>query len=94
MAPRNNALPNRFNQAELRHWNLLDAFSQQLDAAAASHPALASRGQPSRPGGPKRLLTQNDYLKAFLFAQFNPVIDSMRGLCAHRESSARRGSSR
>jgi hypothetical protein len=80
--PFNNALPNRFNEAELRHWSLLDAFSQQLDAAALSHPALASRGQPSKPGGPTRLLTQNDYLKAFLFAQFNPVIDSMRGLCA------------
>jgi hypothetical protein len=82
VAPLNNRLPNRFNEVELRHWSLLDAFSQQLDAAAASSPALAAPDQRSRPGGPTRLLTQNDYLKAFLFAQFNPVIDSMRGLCA------------
>lgn len=82
VAPRNKHLSNRFDQAQLRHWSLLDAFSQQLDKAAACHPAIAAQGQPSRPGGPTRRLSQNDYLKAFLFAQFNPVIDSMRGLCA------------
>lgn len=38
--------------------------------------------QSSRKGGPKRLLLEEDYLCSFLFAQFNPVIDSMRGLCA------------
>ena len=38
--------------------------------------------RPRPKGGPKRLLTEEDYLSAFLFAQLNPVIDSMRGLCA------------
>jgi len=38
-----------------------------------------------RKGGPKRLLDEVDYFCAFLFAQFNPVIESMRGLCACSE---------
>jgi hypothetical protein len=38
--------------------------------------------RPVRKGGPKRLLAEEDYLCSFLFAPFNPIIDSMRGLCA------------
>ena len=32
--------------------------------------------------GAPRLLLEEDSLCSFLFAQFNPIIDSMRGLCA------------
>ena len=65
----------------LRHWNLLDEFSGLLGKAELGRPSPSKRQSLAR-GGPKRLLTEHDYLKSFLFAQFNPVIDSMRGLCA------------
>jgi len=45
-----------------------------------AHPATPD--SENKRGGAKRLLTEDDYFCAFLFAQFNPVIDSMRGLCA------------
>jgi len=35
-----------------------------------------------RSGGRERLLSEEDYLCSFLFAQFNAVLDSARGLCA------------
>lgn len=64
---------------QLQSWALLGEFRAALKKVAPS-PALA------RPkGGPKRLLSEEDYLSALLFAQFNPVIDSMRGLCACSE---------
>ncbi len=60
--------------AQLHSWNLLGEFRDRLHKIS---------GEPSPPaGGPTRLLTKEDYLCAFLFAQFNPVIDSARGLCA------------
>jgi len=35
-----------------------------------------------RPGGPERLLLEEDYFSLMLFGMPNPVLDSMRGLCA------------
>ena len=35
-----------------------------------------------RPSGPERLLLEEDYFNLMLFGLLNPVIDSMRGLCA------------
>jgi hypothetical protein len=35
-----------------------------------------------RPGGPERLLLEEDYFSLMLFGLLNPVISSMRGLCA------------
>lgn len=63
-------------EEQLRSWNLLGEFRSLLGEA----PAAPAR--PVRRGGPARLLTEEDYLCSFLFAQFNPIIDSMRGLCA------------
>lgn len=60
---------------ELRAFDLLGQFRAALAKTAASP------HRSGRKGGPKRLLHEEDYLSAFLFAQFNPVIDSMRGLC-------------
>lgn len=77
MAGRNKAKP-EVSVKDLRHWHLLGEFREALDKAA-------DPGPPPRPrpeGGPERLLTEEDYLCSFLFALFNPVIDSMRGLCA------------
>jgi hypothetical protein len=65
------------NVEELQSWKLLGEFRSLL---ADAPPSAAS--QPSTKGGPARLLQEDDYLCAFLFAQFNPVISSMRGLCA------------
>jgi len=62
---------------ELQTWKLLGEFR---DLLADAPPSTAS--QPSTKGAPTRLLQEDDYLCAFLFARFNPVISSMRGLCA------------
>lgn len=61
---------------DLRSWELLAEFRAALEKLPGSTRPL------NRKGGAKRLLSEDDYLCAFLFAQYNPVIDSMRGLCA------------
>lgn len=61
---------------DLGSWELLAEFRAALERVVPS-----VRGV-KRKGGAKRLLSEDDYLCAFLFAQYNPVIDSMRGLCA------------
>lgn len=63
---------------QLQSWKLLGDFRSLL----AEIPASAAQKSTLNKGGPKRLLTEDDYLTSFLFAQFNPIIDSMRGLCA------------
>ncbi len=35
-----------------------------------------------RSGGPERLLLEEDYFSLMLFGLLNPVLDTMRGLCA------------
>lgn len=62
-------------EAKLQSWKLIAEFRKKLAAFVGKSP-------PSEKGGPPRLLTEEDYLCSFLFAQFNPVIDSVRGLCA------------
>jgi hypothetical protein len=68
------------SEDELTSWKLLRDFRALL----ADFPATLPEDTPdtTRRGGPKRLLAEEDYLCAFLFAQFNPILDSMRGLCA------------
>jgi hypothetical protein len=61
---------------QLQSWRLLKEFRAVLGKTAPS----PARVRPA--GGPERLLEEEDYLCAFLFAQFNPVITSMRALCA------------
>lgn len=61
--------------AQLVSWKLLGEFRRRLGK-------IRPADRPRRAGGPPRLLTEEDYLCSFLFAQFNPVIDSARGLCA------------
>lgn len=69
--------PTKISEAQLDSWKLLGEFRRVLGKVAPSaHP------QTDGVGGRKRLLHEDDYLASFLFAQFNPVIDSMRGLCA------------
>ena len=65
----------KIREDQLGSWKLLGEFRRVLGRAART-----PRSRP--PGGPERLLAEDGYLASFLFAQFNPVIDSMRGLCA------------
>lgn len=61
-----------FCPEDLRHWRLLDHFRKAL----LPHLPAAS------PAAPHRQLSQEQYFSLFLFRMFNPVITSMRGLCA------------
>lgn len=65
---------NRLTEERLTSWKLLGDFRGLLEKT--------DNTKLSRKGGPKRLLSEEDYLCSFLFAQFNPVLNSMRGLCA------------
>jgi hypothetical protein len=63
-----------FSEAELSRWKLVAEFQARL--AAVQGPA------PKTFGDPRRKLAQSDYLSLLLFGLFNPVVESMRGLCA------------
>lgn len=61
---------------ELTHWKLIEGFQQELVGVVKSarlHPSFSD---------PDRLLTYSSYLSLFLFGLFNPVVKSMRALCA------------
>ena len=63
-------------EAQLSRWRLIEEFEQRLEGAreAGEEPVtFADR---------RRRLGQKDYLSLLLFGLFNPVVDSMRGLCA------------
>jgi hypothetical protein len=62
------ALP--FTEEQLHHWKLLNRFREKL----LPHLPLGA--------GPPTQLTQEAYFSLFLFRLLNPVITSMRGLCA------------
>jgi Transposase DDE domain len=59
---------------DLGRWKLIEEFRRRL--AAAGGPAHRTFADP------RRRLGQDDYLSLLLFGLFNPVVDSMRGLCA------------
>jgi hypothetical protein len=63
---------------KLRSWKLLDDFRNRLAKIRAEAPPPPEK----RPGGPARLLLEEDYFSLMLFGMLNPVLDSMRGLCA------------
>lgn len=69
----------KITEDQLSSWSLLGEFRTILEKTRPTLP------KSRRKGGPKRLLDEVDYFCAFLFAQFNPVIESMRGLCACSE---------
>jgi Transposase DDE domain len=66
------------DEKKLSSWKLLDDFRLRLAKARAAFPAPDQQ----RLGGPQRLLLEEDYFSLMLFGLLNPVIDSMRGLCA------------
>jgi hypothetical protein len=62
---------------KLSNWKLLDEFRRRLAKVQAGR----ARKQ-ERPGGPERKLLAEDYFSLVVFGLLNPVLDSMRGLCA------------
>lgn len=61
---------------KLSNWKLLDEFRRRLaEVQARVAPAAV-------PTDPKRKLLEKDYFSLVLFGLFNPILDSMRGLCA------------
>jgi len=55
---------------------LLARFRERLASAPRQKETECSRG------GPERKLLEADYFSLFFFGLLNPVVDSMRGLCA------------
>jgi hypothetical protein len=62
---------------KLSIWKLLDDFRRRLAKAQVAAPK-----REKRPGGPERPFVEGDYFSLMLFGLFNPVLDSMHGLCA------------
>ena len=70
------ASPEQLTEKELTNWKLLEGFQKALARVIKStrlHPSFSD---------PQRLLTCSSYLSLFLFGLFNPVVKSMRALCA------------
>jgi hypothetical protein len=64
---------------DLRNWRMIDQFVNVLAPVAAKarlHPTFAD---------PRRTAQYAPYLSLFLFGLFNPVVESMRALCAISE---------
>ncbi len=69
----------KLTEKDLQNWNLLQVFEEAVErvfAKAALHPTFSD---------PARRLSYRPYLSLFLFGLFNPVVESMRGLCAITE---------
>jgi hypothetical protein len=70
-------LPNlKWRERDLSRWRLVEDFQIRLRAAAQTHPLAATWSDP------ERLLGYTDYLSLFLLGLLNPVVRTMRGLCA------------
>lgn len=71
--------PTALKEEELHHWKFIERFQEAMDKVFQQkklHPTFED---------PNRLLSYRSYLSMFLFGLFNPVIESMRGLCAATE---------
>ena len=66
----------KFTAGDLRNWNLLDHFRRVILPLVQSAPKGPAELDP------RRQLVAEEYFSLFLFRMFNPVITSMRGLCA------------
>ena len=65
-----------FSESDLRNWNLLDHFRKVVLPLVQAAPKTASELDP------RRQLVGEEYFSLFLFRMLNPIITSMRGLCA------------
>ena len=65
-----------FSENQLRHWKLLQDFQERL------HKALTLSGALPTPPDSDRQFWAKDYFSLLLFGLLNPVVRTMRGLCA------------
>lgn len=64
-------------EKDLKQWRLIERFREALAGE------FAARGEPQGTwADPQRQLALDQYLSLFLFGLFNPVVTTMRGLCA------------
>ena len=63
-------------EAELRQWRLLETFGARVAELAAERGVAASWSDP------RRHLLHGQYLSLFLFGLVNPVLRTVRALCA------------
>jgi len=75
VAARRTRRKKKIQERDLLGWKWLARFQRLLAAARARVPA-----GPGEEHGLRRLDAEQ-YLSLFLFGLFNPVVDSMRGLC-------------
>jgi hypothetical protein len=72
-------LERKLTTKDLKNWRMIDQFLEVLTpvvSKARMHPTFAD---------PRRTLQYAPYLSLFLFGLFNPVVQSMRALCAISE---------
>ena len=74
---RKSSRPKDIKAKDLSNWKLLKDFRRRLAEACATRTA-----DPQRINHQKRELLEEDYFSLMLFGMLNPVLDSMRGLCA------------
>lgn len=63
-------------EAQLSNWKLLEHFRKLV------LPHLQAAGPTATENDPRRQLTSEAYFSLFLFGLLNPILTSMRGLCA------------
>lgn len=66
----------KLSEKDLKNWDLLKVFEEIVErvfSKAQLHPSLCDA---------RRSLSYGPYLSLFLFGLFNPVVESMRGLCS------------
>lgn len=66
----------KLKENQLHRWKLIEDFQRRLASASAG---LSARSTWS---DPRRTQDQSEYLSLFLFGLLNPVVQTMRGLCA------------
>lgn len=66
----------KFSEEDLKRFNLVEVFRLELEK-------VLKKTEPSRSElDPRRKLACSDYFSLMLFALYNPVVKTMRGLCA------------
>jgi len=68
-------------EEDLRQWQLIDTFRQQLSRLGPVLPASSTWSDPARK------LQLSEYLSLFLFALVNPILATTRALCAASDLS-------
>jgi hypothetical protein len=68
--------PTEISEKDLHHWQMLESFQEAVERV------FARAALPATFADPRRELGYASYLSLFLFGLTNPVIESMRGLCA------------